>query len=482
MDSSLAGTGPDQHEKMRVTVAAETESEDVMTQRAHPEAVPVWSAPDALRGDAELLASGLLSPLMSFIGTAPVVLDVPPDVGEAACAVGILDVADRQGVVSCRVHVESTALVEGTGKIRLSGPVIPLSAGATELADLAASGRVAGTGRARIAAFVRGPLLTRQIAALAEAAADLDSDVLLIATSVTGEGELPPWSLLHLSEAVARETGWSFVRVPFAARRDAGDDLVLRAHVAKNLGATHLAVVGGPPTTDTLPITVVGLPDAPHETAQLLHSLDTGIAPPADVVPAAELAVLRQWRPPRVRRGLTILFTGLSGSGKSTLAEGLVAYLRDQGSRTVSLLDGDEVRHLLSAGLGFSRHDRDLNVRRIGWVAAEITRHGGIAICAPIAPYADTRADVRRMVSEVGDFVLVHVATPVDVCEARDRKGLYARARAGAIPAFTGVSDPYEAPEDAEITVDTADRTVEACLADIVGYLRRGGWLGPEPG
>ncbi|WP_456608600.1 adenylyl-sulfate kinase [Blastococcus sp. SYSU DS0619] len=170
--------------------------------------------------------------------------------------------------------------------------------------------------------------------------------------------------------------------------------------------------------------------------------------------------------PEPARTGGTVLFfTGLSGAGKSTIAGRVVELLLEAGS-TVTLLDGDEVRHHLSAGLGFSQQDRDTNVRRIGWVAAQIAKHGGIAVCAPIAPYASVRADVRReVVAQAGrdSFVLVHVATPLAECEARDRKGLYAKARRGEIPAFTGISDPYEVPTDAEITVDTTGKDVEAC-------------------
>src|SRR6185437_12815085 len=162
---------------------------------------------------------------------------------------------------------------------------------------------------------------------------------------------------------------------------------------------------------------------------------------------------------------------GLSGSGKSTLAKDLRDALLERGDRTVSLLDGDLVRRLLSAGLTFSREDRDLNIARIGYVAAEVARHGGIAICAPIAPYAAARAGVRRMVSEVGDFVLVHVSTPLEVCEARDRKGLYAQARAGIIGSFTGISDPYEVPDDADLAIDTSAVSRHEAVAEL-GNLR----------
>jgi sulfate adenylyltransferase len=143
----------------------------------------------------------------------------------------------------------------------------------------------------------------------------------------------------------------------------------------------------------------------------------------------------------------------------------------------VSLLDGDLVRQLLSAGLTFSRADRDLNIARIGYVATEVARHGGIAICAPIAPYEAARAQVRRMVSEVGDFLLIHVATPVAVCEARDRKGLYAKARAGLIDHFTGISDPYEEPRNADLTIDTSVMSRQEAVQAVLGLLTSGGWL-----
>ena len=155
-------------------------------------------------------------------------------------------------------------------------------------------------------------------------------------------------------------------------------------------------------------------------------------------------------------QGLVLFFTGLSGSGKSTLARALIDRILERGERTVTSLDGDVVRRNLSAGLTFSREDRETNIRRIGWVAAEITRHGGVAICSPIAPFDETRQQVRAMVEDAGGaFFLVHVATPLEECERRDRKGLYAKARRGEIPEFTGISSPYEEPDDADVRVDT---------------------------
>jgi sulfate adenylyltransferase len=237
--------------------------------------------------------------------------------------------------------------------------------------------------------------------------------------------------------------------------------------VAAAVGATLLGADGEPTPLDAAAWAAV--------TAMLDDAVGAVQLPTQSEI--AEL--LRQWRPPRPERGLTVFFTGLSGSGKSTIARGLVAAIRERYDRTVTLVDGDVARRMLSAGLGFSRPDRELNVRRIGWVAAEITRHGGLAVCAPIAPYASTRAEVRQMVEANGDFVLIHVATPLEVCEQRDRKGLYAKARAGVITEFTGISDPYEEPDDADLRIDTSSITVEEAVAAVLKHLERNGWLRP---
>ena len=187
---------------------------------------------------------------------------------------------------------------------------------------------------------------------------------------------------------------------------------------------------------------------------------------------------LRHRSPARRKQGLTVFFTGLPSSGKSTVANVMLVKLLEAGERTVTILDGDLVRKNLSKGLGFTREDRDTNIRRIGWVAAEIARHGGTAVCCPIAPYDETRKDVRAMTREAGGgFVLVHVSTPVAECEKRDRKGLYAKARAGTIKEFTGVSDPYEEPKDAEVVIDTTSITPEAAADNVLAYLKEQGYL-----
>lgn len=155
------------------------------------------------------------------------------------------------------------------------------------------------------------------------------------------------------------------------------------------------------------------------------------------------------------RPGVTVFLTGLSGAGKSTITDALVAGLEADG-RPVTVLDGDVVRTHLSSELSFSKEDRDLNIRRIGWVAGEVVKHGGIAVVAAIAPYEAAREEARKLVEAHGRFVLVHLSTPLEVCEGRDVKGLYAKARAGEIPVFTGVSDPYEPPTRAELVIDTS--------------------------
>jgi sulfate adenylyltransferase len=183
-------------------------------------------------------------------------------------------------------------------------------------------------------------------------------------------------------------------------------------------------------------------------------------------------------RPAGLEQGLVVFFTGLSGSGKSTLAQALSHWLIETGGRTVSLLDGDIVRRNLSRGLTFSREDREANIERIGWVAAEIARHGGLSICSPIAPFDRTRKAAREMADEAGAaFALIYVSTPLEECERRDRKGLYAKARRGEIEQFTGISSPYEVPLDADLTVDTTGRSIDDVLAEIIGFLVERGWL-----
>lgn len=212
---------------------------------------------------------------------------------------------------------------------------------------------------------------------------------------------------------------------------------------------------------------------------ELRQRLAKGIEIPSWFSFPEVIAELRKSFLPRSQQGFTVFFTGLSGAGKSTIAKVLLTKLMEMGGRPITLLDGDIVRKNLSSELGFSKEHRDINIRRIGFVASEISKNGGIALCAPIAPYDATRKAVREMIeTKRGGVVLVHVATPLEICEKRDRKGLYAKARAGLIEQFTGISDPYEVPEDAETVLDTTTMTPEECAQEIILHLEKEGFIG----
>jgi sulfate adenylyltransferase len=189
---------------------------------------------------------------------------------------------------------------------------------------------------------------------------------------------------------------------------------------------------------------------------------------------------LRKTYPPRSKQGFTVFFSGLSGSGKSTVANALLPKLLQIGGRPVTLLDGDIVRKNLSSELGFTKEHRDINILRIGYVASEITKNGGIAVCAPIAPYESTRSANRELIEPLGGYILVYVNTPIEECEKRDRKGLYAKARAGIIKEFTGISDPYDVPENAEIVIDTMELSPEEAVHKVLLYLANQGYIGED--
>ncbi len=255
----------------------------------------------------------------------------------------------------------------------------------------------------------------------------------------------------------------------------------LKRHEAE-LGLTIVPVddrVYVPDLADYLPRSAVPerLATAELTPSELLRRLDRDLEIPAWFSEPAVIAQLRKARPPRHSQGFTVFFTGLSGAGKSTIAHALMHKLRELGGRSVSLLDGDIVRRNLSSELGFSRAHRDLNIQRIGFVAGEITRAGGIAICAPIAPYAAVRRKVRDLIEPLGGFLEVYVATPLTVCEARDRKGLYSRARQGLIKEFTGISDPYEPPEHPDLVIDASNTTPSEAANRIILALERLGYI-----
>jgi sulfate adenylyltransferase len=473
----------------------------------------------------------------------PVTLDVPggavPDdarhvvlADPEGTPLALLEIAERGEVRAAR-HGRHA---EGGRLTRLSGPVTglrePEHGPFRRLMLRPAQARAAFGDTPVLACATRGPLHSRQIGQLRHAAGQLKARLLLLPlTAGPAEVVTRPESLVRATLAAAASLPASTVviPVPLAPRApQAGTgperELAARAVVAGAFGASHLMVDGADASVAAVPgaggtaaaaflavradaglaIPVVSAGDwaydpiaevwrpltlieagteradlSPDELGDLL---DAGAEVPAWFTPPAVARELRRARPPRAERGFVVFLTGLSGSGKSTIARNLADILAERGDRKVSLLDGDLVRQLLSAGLTFSRADRDLNIARIGFVAAEVARHGGIAICAPIAPYAEARARVREMVSAVGDFLLIHVATPLEVCEARDRKGLYAKARAGLIGQFTGISDPYEEPQDADLTVDTSTMTREQATEAVLGLLTSGGWLSPGPG
>ena len=215
---------------------------------------------------------------------------------------------------------------------------------------------------------------------------------------------------------------------------------------------------------------------------ELRQRLNEGREIPAWFTYPEVVEELRRSYPPRHKQGFTVFFTGLSGSGKSTIANVLLSKFLEMGGRPVTILDGDLVRKHLSSELGFSKEHRDINIRRIGYVASEITKNGGIAICAPIAPYQAVRKHVRELIEPVGGFVLVYVSTPLEVCEQRDRKGLYAKARAGIVREFTGISDPYEVPENADVVINTTDLSPEEAAQEIILHLEQQGFIGVGAG
>ncbi|MGH3346575.1 MAG: adenylyl-sulfate kinase [Nocardioides sp.] len=383
--------------------------------------------------DLELLTTGALAPVTRFGEPgSPVTLTLPPELADAA----LVELVDPEGLPLARV-------APGTGEVESLthpqyGAFRRLYLPPTQVRERYAGATFVPTDDA---------LTDDQLAELSA----VDGRLVLLALVGHGTPALSPVALIRASLAAASRLGGEVVAVPLAAHGDPEADHAL--------GVGVVAAYAGDDPVHAL--------TEPDEDDHFPAEIDTIVATD---------------RPEPAEQGLVLFFTGLSGSGKSTLARALMDRVLEQGLRPVTSLDGDVVRRHLSAGLTFSKADRKTNIRRIGWVAAEISRHGGIAACSPIAPFADTRRQVREMVEDAGGaFFLIHVATPLEECERRDRKGLYAKARRGEIPEFTGISSPYEEPDDAAVRVDTTGRTIEDALGEVTDALRDAGFLDVTP-
>jgi sulfate adenylyltransferase len=498
-----------------------------------------WVLPDELLRDApsyaprpreladlELLLSGALPPLTGFHTQAdlqaiargsrladgtpwpvPITLEVPTKLVAGLDTTNplkrVLVLTDPEGApIAALDTVDVWSARDGWS--RVGGPVRRIAESThgsfrrlrlppAEITPMLPPGRV-------LAVIADRPLHRPQLAQIAYAARTIAGHVLIL-VPVAGPGPdgLAPEALVRtIFAARDRMPPATLVAVPLARRGDDIIDAVLRSRVAEAYGATHLLAAGdemsGGGPRALLPRELAydgrdgqwrGSDDIPPRHRRVALSgeeiddlLDRGVPLPEWHTPPAVARELARARPPRRVRGLVVFFTGLSGSGKSTIARGLADELNETGERSVTLIDGDVARRFLTAGLGFSKEDRDENVRRIGFVAAEAARHGGLALCCPIAPYAAARATARNLARLAGaGFLLVYVATPLEVCEQRDRKGLYAKARDGQITGMTGVDDPYEVPTDADLVIDTTDKTVDEAVGVVVEHLIVEGWL-----
>lgn len=381
--------------------------------------------------DLELLATGAAAPLTGFNQQgSPLTLELPEDLAECLAEGGEVELVDPEGLPLATVR----AAEDGWSVTPLThaefGPFRD-----HYLTPAQTRERYAG----RTFVTVTDALTEAELRELTDL-----GPVVALALVGTGRPALSPVGLLRATIRATAGMDVAVVAVPLARHDDREADERLRSQVVSTYAGDDRV---------------------------------TELRPGGAVVPAVADIVAAE-RPPRDRQGLVLFFTGLSGSGKSTLAQALMDRLLEHGGRTLTSLDGDVVRRNLSAGLTFSKADRETNIRRIGWVAAEIARHGGVAVCSPIAPFDATRQQVREYVDAAGGaFFLVHVATPLEECERRDRKGLYAKARRGEIPEFTGISSPYEEPEDADVRVDTTGRSIEEALDEVLVTLRDAGYV-----
>lgn len=464
---------------------------------------PTWVPAPTELSDLELLLDGAYPLLTGFLGAAdvdsvrsagrladgrawpvPITLQVPDNLVDAAS----VELRDPEGApIAIIDNVEPFSDATGSylgGPVRLASSEI--GGALRRIRPPAPTVRASLPDDPVLAVLPQRPLHRRQLAQINHAAAELEARVLVLPRMTGPRPEALVQAILAAKPELPDNA--TIVPLPLHCRDDAERDVLLQAHVAAAYGATHLL---GHATPEHSPLPVIETPEMVRDSQdrwlpaaslsngghdlgdeELEQLLDAGSELPAWFTTPAIAEQQARLHPPRHECGFTVLFTGLSGAGKSTIAKRLRDELAQHDKRSVTLLDGDVVRRQLCAGLGFSAEDRSRNVQRIGWVAAEINKHGGAAICAPIAPYAEDRAAVREMVTEVGEFILVYIATPLTECERRDRKGLYSKAREGSLPEFTGVSAPYEAPGDADLVLDTSLLTPEETVGRVVDLLR----------
>lgn len=481
--------------------------------------------------DLELLLSGAYTPLTGFLGRAdlsslsrrgrlvdgtpwpvPVTLEVPRPLAEDIDITNplrrVVLITDTEGApIAALDAIElwqtSKDMYGVAGPIRQvgdggSGPFQRLRATPKEVKAELPQGRVLGV-------IADRPLHRPQLAQIARAARTLAAYlVIFVPVAAPGPGGLAPEALVRcVLAARARMPDGMIVVLPLPTYRDEIRTAMLHARVAAAYGVTHLlspahdTIVSSGSVRVLVPRDVAYdgrdgqwrcLDDIPPRyrrmplsSAEIGDFLDRGAPLPEWHTPPAVARELAHARPSRRRRGLVLFFTGLSGSGKSTIARGVSDNLLESGERTVTLLDGDIVRRHISARLGYSVEDKDTNVRNIGWAAAEIAKHGALVLCCPIAPYEQSRAAARTYATAAGaGFVLVHVSTPLEECERRDRKGLYAKARAGILEGMTGVHEPYTPPADAELTIDTTRLPIGEAAGTVLGFLAKNGWIDPR--
>ena len=398
--------------------------------------------------ELELLTGGLLAPADGYClpsnvpanWPVPFLLEVPSAVGREALTRGALVLTDPDGTPLAHLAVAEAQPGGTRESVYLAGRVARLrNAEHPPARNLRITRPLTATSRNRTATLAAVFSTTPrpwQVAAAMTAANHAAAHLWLI--GVCGpqhHGRYTVSGLLHELEAAAACIDGARAGLLVLPEDPAGDSpraLILQDHVLGSLGADQVVDYSA------------GNDAVAHDRGQ---TVDTQLA------------------------GTVVFLTGLSGSGKSTVARALAERLQQEESVPVTLLDGDDVRRILSPGLGFSREERDGNVRRIGWVAALVAATGGIAICAPIAPFDGARRQVRAMAEDAGRFVLVHISTPLAVCEARDRKGLYAKARRGEVKEFTGIDSPYEFPVDADLHLNTDEMSVSEAVARIHRHL-----------